>query len=205
MTKNGSNRRHLVVSGRARPPRPARARSRRTTSGFTMVELLVVVVVLAIALTMMSGTMQSASRLGPLQRERARAAEAAREMLELLRIEPYHRLFVLYNDEPADDPAGEGTASGPHFAVEGLTVPENDQDGMCGRVRFPGDSGAELREDAVDTVLGLPRDLNADGEIGEVDVSDSYTILPVEVIVEWESGGMVHSMRIQTMFSEPDA
>jgi hypothetical protein len=62
-----------------------------------------------------------------------------------------------------------------------------------------------LREDAVDTVLGLPRDLNADGEIGEVDVSDSYTILPVEVIVEWESGGMVHSMRIQTMFSEPDA
>lgn len=170
-----------------------------------MVELLVVVVVLAIALTMMSGTMQSASRLGPLQRERARAAEAAREMLELLRIEPYHRLFVLYNDEPTDDPAGEGTAPGPHFAVEGLTVPENDQDGMCGRVRFPGDSGAELREDAEDKILGLPRDLNADGDIGEVDVSDSYTILPVEVIVEWESGGMVHSMRIQTMFAEPDA
>jgi len=205
MTQYGPIRRHLVVSGRALLTRTARARRRRDTRGFTMVELLVVVVVLAIALTMMSGTMQTASRLGPLQRERARAAEAAREMLELLRIEPYHRLFVLYNGDPTDDPAGEGTAPGPHFAVEELTVPENDQDGMCGRVRFPGDSGAELREDAVDEVLGLPRDLNADGAIGEVDVSDSYTILPVEVIVEWESGGMVHSMRIQTIFAEPDA
>lgn len=170
-----------------------------------MVELLVVVVVLAIALTMMSGTMTSAARLGPLQRERAKAAEAAREMLELLRIEPFHRVFVLYNDETGDDPAGAGTAPGPHFAVEGLQVPESDLDGMCGRVRFPGESGAELLESANDPVLGLPRDLNANGVVDDTDVSDSYSLLPIEIVVEWESGGRVHELRIQTMFAEPDA
>lgn len=168
-----------------------------------MLEVLVVVVVLSIAMTMVSGTMASASRLGPLQRERARASEAAREMLELLRIEPHHRLFELYNTDPNDDPAGPGTAPGPHFPVPGLPVPDDDADGMCGFVRMPEakrDPG--LWESVTDTKLGLPRDLDGDGEIDEEAVTDTYTLLPVEIIIEWESQGRVHRFAVQTMYVE---
>ncbi|MEZ5977759.1 MAG: hypothetical protein R3F34_06030 [Planctomycetota bacterium] len=169
-----------------------------------MVELLVVVIILTIALTMLSGTMGSAAKLGPSQRQRARAAEAARAQLELLRIEPFHRLYALYNSDPTDDPAGEGTAPGPNFEVEDLQVLDTDQDGFCGRVRFAGDMSADLMESAKDDVLGLPRDLNANGEIDEDSVAGSYSLLPVEIIVEWECLGQPQSLRIQTMFAEPD-
>lgn len=185
-----------IATGRAR-------RARRTTSGFTMLEVLIVVVVLSIALTMVTGTMSSAAKLGPLQRERARASEATREMLELLRIEPFHRVYELYNADPEDDPGGPGTAPGPHFAVEGLPLPEGDADGMCGFVRFAELKRPGLWENAQDTKLGMPRDLNSNGQIDETSVIATYTILPVEVGVEWESQGKVHRFAMQTMFVEP--
>lgn len=166
-----------------------------------MLEVLIVVVVLSVAMTMVTGTMASASKLGPLQRERARAGEAAREMIELLRIEPHHRLFELYNADPDDDPAGPGTAPGPHFPVTGLPVPDSDADGMCGFVRMPrAPRQPGLWETTVDPKLGLPRDLNANGEIDDEPVTDTYTLLPVEVIVQWQSQGRVHRFALQTMF-----
>jgi prepilin-type N-terminal cleavage/methylation domain-containing protein len=192
----------LRIRGRSAPPAArGRVAGRR---GFTMLEVLIVVMVLTIAMTMVTGTMASASKLGPLQRERARASEAARAMLELLRIEPFHRVFELYNTDTEDDPAGPGTAPGPHFEVEGLPVPEGDADGMCGRVRLPEAKDASgLFETVVDPRLGLPRDLNGNGEIDEDAVTVGYTLLPVEIIVEWESQGQVHQFAIQTMFVEP--
>lgn len=168
-----------------------------------MLEVLVVVVILSIALTMVTGTMASASKLGPLQRERARASEASREMLELLRIEPFHRLFELYNADPLDDPGGEGTAPGPHFPVDGLPVPEGDADGMCGFIRFVETQRPGLYETAVDESLGMPRDLDSNGVIDEEPVTATYTILPVEVGVEWESQGRVHRFAMQVQFVEP--
>ena len=42
-----------------------------------------------------------------------------------------------------------------------------------------------LREDYVDERMGMPRDLNGDSLIDELDHADDYTVLPVHVEIEW--------------------
>jgi hypothetical protein len=57
---------------------------------------------------------------------------------------------------------------------------------MTGRIIFPEsiDTG-ELREDIEDEALGMPRDLNGDGEIDAVNHAKDYLLLPVRIRVEW--------------------
>jgi hypothetical protein len=62
--------------------------------------------------------------------------------------------------------------------------------------------GTELREDVVDTDLGLPRDLNGDGAIDGADHSADYRILPVRVTVSWTGQNGVRSMDFVTVLTE---
>ena len=64
------------------------------------------------------------------------------------------------------------------------------------RVDFPG-NGAELREDVVNPLLGLPRDLDGDGKIDSVDHSGDYMMLPVTIRVTWNgvAGPMTYEVR----------
>ena len=166
-----------------RRPRPATSRA-----GFSMLEVMLVMIVMTLAISMLAGTISSTAKMGPLQIENAIATEAARKNLEFMRIHELTEVFARFNADPADDPDGAGTAPGQNFQVEGLSPRAGDADGMCGRIRFPGD-GIDLREDVNDGQLGMPRDLNLDGVVETVDVSDSYVILPVEVRIEWRAEG----------------
>jgi prepilin-type N-terminal cleavage/methylation domain-containing protein len=175
-----------------------RAATRR--SGFTLLELTLAMVVLTLAAGMLATSMGSVGSIGSAQSERAIASEAARTILERMRNVPFNELFATYNANPADDPDGEGTAPGCHFAAGELEPWGNDQDGSVGFVYFPG-NGTELREDSTHEKLGLPRDLDLDGTVGAEDVSESYRLLPVEVRVEWTSRGARREFRIWTQFA----
>ncbi|HKX46829.1 MAG TPA: type II secretion system protein [Planctomycetota bacterium] len=190
----------LVHRGPDTPSRRARRRARR--AGFTLVELMVVLVILSLAVGMLSGTMASTTRLAPVQREEALASEAARFQLETLRLVAVADLYALYNAAPGDDPGGAGTAPGSHFDVAGLTAQPGDPDGRVGRLRFPGD-GVELREDGEDVFLGLPRDLDGDGAVDDGDHADDYRILPVEVLLEWQGVRGPRTLRFHCQFSSP--
>jgi len=181
--------------------RPLHRRPRGPRDGLTVLELTIALVVMTIAVGMLSGTMSSTSRVAPLQRESALAAMAARSQLEAMRAQPFRELFALYNDVAADDPGGAGTAPGSGFRVAGLRSPDGPQ-GFVGEVRFPGD-GATLREDVEWVQLGMPRDLNRDDVVGDLDVSGSYFLLPVEVHMRWESMAGVRELRLHTMFISP--
>ena len=182
------------------PSRPKRARARN--AGFTLVELMVVLVILSLAVGMLSGTMASTTRMAPMQREDALASEAARFQLETLRLVPVADLYALYNAAPGDDPGGAGTAPGCHFDVAGLAPQPGDADGRVGRLRFPGD-GTQLREEGEDVFLGLPRDLDGDGEVDDDDHADDYRILPVEVLLEWQGVRGPRTLRFHCQFSSP--
>ncbi len=166
-----------------------------------MIEMMLVMVVMTVAVTMLASTVSSSTRLGPMQSQRALAAEAVREKLEHMRAMPFEQLWSLYNGYPADDPAGPATAPGAGFLVAGLEPLSADLDGLVGGVRFPG-TATSLREDDDDAALGMPRDLDMNLVIDNVPVTD-YSILPVEVSIEWESGGEARRFAAHTMFTAP--
>ncbi|QDU65520.1 type IV pilus modification PilV family protein [Engelhardtia mirabilis] len=166
-------------------------------SGFSLLEVTVVMVILTVAVGLLSSTMSSTSRVGPMLSEEALAAEAARFQFETIRTVDFEAIFATYNSDPTDDPGGNGTAPGASFAVAGLDPQEGDADGFVGRIHFPEQDG-RLAEDCQYTRLGLPRDLDGDGVVDSADHSDNYTILPIELVIQWNGSVGNRQLRFQT-------
>ena len=71
-------------------------------TGFTLVEILVVLAVLTVAVGFMARTVGTVGKLGPANRETARALDAARATVEEIRAGDFAEAFVNYNDDAAD-------------------------------------------------------------------------------------------------------
>ena len=174
-----------------------RAKSR---SGFTMLEVSIVCVIMAVALVMLSGTIASTAQVVPQSAERFRAAEAAADIIEQMHGSSIDDLFRLFNVNPDDDPDGMGTAPGAAFDVDGLAPVKGDPDGRVGRILMPELNG-QLLEIVEDALLGMPRDLNSDTELDDFDHAGDWIILPVVVRIEWQGSHGVRSIDIPTMFA----
>ena len=162
-----------------------RGASRRSRRGLTIIELLVVSVIVAIALNSMASAIINTTRLAPVHRENAIAIDAARSVIDELRSRDFFEVFARYNLDPTDDPA-TGPSPGPFFAVDGLQLVNGDPDGFVGQIEFPTILG-ELREDFADRDFGMPRDLNQDGALDVLDHSGDYAVLPFRVRLQWRS------------------
>src|SRR5688572_14918806 len=190
------------------PPKPARARA-----GLTIVEIIVALSVLIVAASIFCQTLLSTARVRQLNHDNALAADAARVVLERMRNEPFLEIFRDYNEDPKDDPGGNGTGPGHLFDVAGLDPLDDAPQGKVGRVTFPsmvvqvttssggalgkmGLSGGttttvtqwHLREDVVNEPLGMPRDLDGNNVIDTADHSSDYLMLPVRIRIEWKNG-----------------
>lgn len=151
-------------------------------AGFSLLEFVVVLAILSISLSIFAQTLGASLRLDPVSVEKAVAAEAARSQFEEMRNQPFSQLFQLYNDDPADDPGGPGTAPGSYFSVKDLTPIVAGQ--PVGRVIFPA-VGNQLRENVTDDNLGMPRDLNGDEVVDNANHAGDAIILPVQLRLEW--------------------
>jgi prepilin-type N-terminal cleavage/methylation domain-containing protein len=213
-----------AVEGRA----GRRARVRGRSLGFTIVEILIALSVLVVAASIFYQMVIGATRLRQVNHENALAADAARVVLERMRNETFLEVYRLYNEDPQDDPAGQGTAPGNTFDVAGLTALDGGVGGKPGSITFPsllvqsgGGGGGkkkmgmmggggeavsdwQLREDYEDDSLGLPRDLNGDNVIDSADHSSDYILLPVRVRVSWKGPVGPRSFQIVTMLGEFD-
>ena len=170
---------------------------RRTRSGFALMELVVAIALMAIAFAGISSTLATTMSQRKANQESARAIRAALSMADTLRDADFATLFASYNASDLDDPNGVGTAPGSDFAIPGLTAREDDADGFVGRVVFPGD-GLTLREDTVETSLGLPRDLNGDLVVDALDHAADYEVLPLTIQVDWAGPRGPQSIQIAT-------
>ena len=164
---------------------PRRATSSGPRNGFTVLEIAIALIVVAVALGGLVASSFSTYQLSRSNQARSAAHVAAREVVEALRSADPAQVFALYNADEDDDPDGVGTAPGMHFAVEGLTARSDDADGFVGRVVFPVDGGGVLRETVVNPALDMPRDLNLDGVQDGDDRSADYALLPVSVELDW--------------------
>lgn len=153
-----------------------------------MVEVLIAITVLSVGLGAVTTSMVMSNALNQSNRETTLALNGALSAVESVRGTAYADAFATFNANPADDPlpGGAGTAPGNFFAIPGLGVRDGDPDGFVGEIVFPGD-GVGLFENVVDRDLGLPRDLNGDGDVdaNAIDHSTDYTVLPVRVRLEW--------------------
>lgn len=198
------NRAVVVGAWAAAPPRHL---GRRARAGLTLVELMVSMSISLIAMAMFSSALIATSRMGADKRLTSIAAGAARNAIEHMRSQAHAERFARFNADPTDDPDGAGSAPGCHFAVEGLSARADDGDGFVGEIVMPTLAG-ELREDAVDGRLGLPRDLDGDSLVDKLDHAADYVILPVTVRVEWQGVGgprrlEMHSMLVDLSGSPP--
>jgi len=155
----------------------------------TLLEVVLVMTVMLVAISMLSGTLLAAARQRTFQKEEAIASLTIRNVLERLRELPCQQVYASYNADPSDDPLGPGTAPGHRFATPGLTPVLEAEDQLTGTVVFPErvvpSGGRELREDLANELLGMPRDLNGDNVVDGRNHAGDYLILPVEVRVEW--------------------
>jgi len=165
-----------------------------------MVEVMVVFVVLTVAMAMFTSTMASTARQRMTKRESAIAAEAGRRMFEVMRAGIHAQTFARFNASPDDDPGGPGTAPGKDFAVAGLAPAADDPDGFVGEIVFPS-AGPVLREDGEFVALGMPRDLDADGEVDDADHAGDYQLLPVMVRLRWQSRSGPRQLEMFTLLA----
>lgn len=187
---------HSFAHGRSLS-RAASSRSRR--AGLTLIELMVVLAILTVALSMFSRTLVTSSQLDPLNRETVIAGEAARSKLEEIRNNRFDEIYALFNDDPADDPDGAGTGPGSEFLVDFLEPVAGRN--FVGKVSFPEVNGV-LREDVQDSMLGMPRDLNADGAVDADSRTGDYVVLPVRVRIEWDGVGGTRHLEMYTLFAD---
>lgn len=179
-------------------------RAQRGRAGFTLVDVMLAAVVLAVAISGLSGSMLVALSLNRVNRDTAVAQQAARRAIEEIESRNFAETFAAYNGNAGDDAGLGSPAVGAGFAVPGIEPLPGDADGMCGRVIFPVQTvgGAEnLREDVVDAALGMPRDLNGDNLVDAADHSADYRLLPVRIRVEWQGVTGPRRIDMETMLS----
>ena len=117
-----------------------RARSVRTASahdGFTLIEVVIALSVLVVAASIFYQMLLGTSRLRQTNHQNAVAADSARVVLEEMRNVPFLEIYERYNEDPADDPAGAGTAPGNLFDVAGLEPLAGAPGGKTGTITFP--------------------------------------------------------------------
>ncbi len=160
------------------------------TAGFALVDVSISLLILVLAMGALLGTVFSALRLSQTTEDTAAANQATRGIVESLATVPFEQVFAAFNADPDDDPD-----PGRDYRAS-VRVPAhfdaNEGEVAAASIDFPvieGLNGLELREDLVDPALGMPCDLNGDGEIDGLDHSGDYRILPVSVRLEWHGPG----------------
>jgi len=171
-----------------------------------MVEVMVALAILAVATTGVLVTILSNTRLTESNHEFSHAAAAARKTLtEMAGSGEFKDIFRRFNADTTDN-HGDGYNPGNVFDVvdnagKKLLNPIAGQ-AQCGTVIFPM-NGTSLREDVVDSAMGLPMDLTGDGVVDANDHKGDYKILPTTARVDWAGfDGQNHRFELRMLVSD---
>jgi type II secretory pathway pseudopilin PulG len=157
----------------------------RGDRGLTLLEIIIAMGILVVAIIGIMSALVSAIRVDEATAEQIRALNACKSTIEQMKTVPFAEAWARFNAVAGDDPGGAGTAPGANFAVAGLRPRTGDADGLPGQIIFP-EIGNVLCETVIDARLGMPRDLNGNGNALDVNVSTTYRLLPVRVVVDWQ-------------------
>jgi type II secretory pathway pseudopilin PulG len=165
--------------------------ARKARAAFTLIELAIATSILMIGIVSVLSASSQMHSLRKVNRERTLAQNALRSLTERM-----HASAHGFADEP--DWAtrllatyGPNGSHGDTFAIEGLAPLEGQTD--VGRIVIGTD---ETDTDAAfGADVGLPRDLNGDGDATDGDVSGNARLLPVILVLRWRGENGAHQMR----------
>ena len=153
--------------------------------GFSLVELAIAMSILMIGLVSAAAATMRLHELRRQNRERIVAQNAVRSMGERIHAQSYG-----FSDDPDTWAAnvlgvyGPSGSFGDEFSVPLLTSLDPDNE-RCGTIQIITDE--TLSDAAIGFELGMPRDLNGDGDASDNDVTGDARILPVVLQVTWRS------------------
>lgn len=181
---------------------PVTTTLRRRDRGMSLVEIMIALVVVAVAMLALASLITSSSRVAEESQYRTFAYNAARRVVEEMRGVAFSEIYMRYNASTSDNPPG--TCPGNTFVVDDLP---NGPAGSTtqGTLFFPENTAGTLTETPSDALLakdfGMPKDLNRNGAIdGAV---GAYYLLPVKVVVEWlMPGGKTSKVEVVTFITE---
>jgi hypothetical protein len=172
--------------------RTTAGRPRCTGTGFTLVELAVATSILVIGvLSAVSATSQVSALRGP-DDQRDLALDALRSQAERL-----HRQALALTEKPGAwaravlHVFGPGGTAGNRFRVPGLRSADGDEE--VGTIQVL--TSETLTDAGLGVELGLPCDLNGDGDSHDGDVRDDACRLPVLLTIRWRGEGGEHVAR----------
>jgi hypothetical protein len=166
--------------------------------GFSLVDLCVALVILAVAVSSLVGATFSALRLDRVNESRAAASQALRSVVEDMKALELTLVYSAFNTSPDDDPDPDYDYRSWLDLTDRLPV------GMFGtapvaEILLPEDPQGQLREDLVEPLLGMPRDLDGDGFPDGNDHSADYQLLPVLLRLEWDSPTGLQTIQVATV------
>ena len=170
--------------------------------GFGLVDICVALFVLSASLGVLVSAVFSGIRLARSDEETAVASQALRSALARIGSLPPREAFAILNAEKADDIAGQTSAA--YLALEESLLGDSSGQAVTIQVVFPvqDDLPGVLREDLELPALGMPRDLDGDGEIDSADHSGDVVLLPVLLRLEWEGAAGLQSLQLATILGD---
>jgi len=158
---------------------------RRARRGFTLIELTIAMSMLMIAMVSAASTTMRMHSLRKQNRDRIVVQNAMRSMGERIQAQSYRASFLDPDTWSAKMLAtyGAGGTVGSTFEVDLLNEPGPGV--LPGSIRIVTDETAT--DAALGMELGMPRDLNGDGDALDTDVTGTACILPVTLDIQWRS------------------
>jgi type II secretory pathway pseudopilin PulG len=171
-------------------------------AGFTLVQVTMTAAILAIGILGLSAVIAQSVRLTAINQETVRARQASNMMLEEIRSLPFSEVYSMVRASGTESEMSDYMLNGETFEVPTIGLP-TVSGGMTGHIEFPtSGSGLDLCESTVDASLGMPMDLNGDGEIDDEGHAADYVLLPVRIRVEWEGIAGARQVEIYTVLRD---
>lgn len=169
-----------------------RTRRARARSGFTLVELTVSMTILMIGVVSVVSATSRMHSLRKFNREATIAQNALRSMSERIHAQAY-RLSLEEAGWAEDllEVYGPGGTFGDEFDARGINVVTGEP--SVGTIEIFTDE--TLTDVEIGHQLGMPRDLNGDGDAADGDVSGDARILPVLLTLQWRGETGVRTVR----------
>ena len=154
----------------------------RAQQGFTVLEMALATVTLMVGIMSISAATLRMHNLGRQNRERTIGHNAIHGVAE--RLNSASAIAAVDTSTWAQtllDAYGPGGTVGDSFDVTGLTPPQGVE--AVGQIQII--TNETLTDAQLGVVMGMPRDLNGDGDALDVDVTGTASMLPVIVSTTW--------------------
>ena len=161
-------------------------------AGFTVLEMALATVTLMVGIMSISAATLSMHQLSRQNREKAMAHNAVHAIAERI-----NSASAIAATTPGTwtqtvlGAYGPGGAVGDTFDVLGLTAPLDQP--QVGTIEFITDE--TLTDEELGVTIGMPRDLNGDGDALDSNVSADARMLPVIITARWRNKGVPAFLR----------